>query len=104
MIGECQFHSKSDSTIKPSNSIQCEFHSKTDSTIKPTNRIQCEFHPITHSTIKSTNRTQCHSIQRQIQPLNPQIGFKSIPFKDGTNHETLKYDSMSIPLNNRLNH
>ena len=37
--------------------IECEFHSKKDSTIKPSNRIQCE------------------SIQRQIQPLNPEIGF-----------------------------
>ena len=41
---QCEFHSKTNSTIKPSNRIQCELHSKKDSTIKPSNRIQCELH------------------------------------------------------------
>ena len=54
--------------------IQCEFHSKKDSTIKPSNRIQCEFHskilPLNHQIGFNVNY-----IQIQIQPLNPQIGF-----------------------------
>ena len=38
---QCEFHSKKDSTIKPSYRDQCEFHSKKDSTIKPSNMIPC---------------------------------------------------------------
>ena len=34
-----QFHSKTDSTMKPPNRIQGQFHSETNSTIKPTNKI-----------------------------------------------------------------
>ena len=47
---QCEFHSMTDSTIKPSKRIQSEFHSKTDSTIKPTNGIQQ-----TDLTLKPTN-------------------------------------------------
>ena len=37
--------------------------------------IQCELHTKKDSTIKLSNRNQCQLISRNIQPLNPQIGF-----------------------------
>ena len=77
-----------DSTIKPTNRIQCQFDSKADSAIKPRNRFQCQFHSKTDSTIKNPEiGFNVNSIQRQIQPL-----------------KTLKYDSMSIPFKDGLNH
>ena len=59
--------------------IQRQFHSNTDSTVQPTNRIQGEFHSktsrfnnLTHNRIQ--RKFNVYSIQRQIQPLNPEIG------------------------------
>ena len=53
--------------------IQCQFHSKTDSTIKPTNGIQCQIH--TNQPLNPVIGFNVNSIQRQIQHLNPQTGF-----------------------------
>ena len=53
--------------MKLTNRIQCQFHSKTDPTIKPKNRIQ---------PLNPHIRFNVNSIQRQIQTLNPLIGFK----------------------------
>ena len=60
--------------IKPKNMIQHQFHSKTDSTMKPKNRFQ-----LTSITVKQIQplNTQIgfsvNSIQRLLQLLNPQI-------------------------------
>ena len=42
--------------------------------MKPSNKIKCEFHSKIDSTIKLKYDSNVNSIQRQIQPLNPQIG------------------------------
>ena len=60
--------------------IQCQFHSKTDSTVKPSkgfnvNPIQRQIQPL-----KSQIGFKVNSIQRWIQPS------MSIAFKDGFNH------------------
>ena len=83
---QCEFHSKKESTIKPSYRIQCEFHSKTDSTIKPSNSIQCELHSKTDLTIKPTTGFNFNSFQSQIQPLNRHMDSTSLLVKEGFNH------------------
>ena len=71
IVIQCEFHSKTDSTIKPSNKIHCQFHSKTDTTIKRTNRIQCEFNSITDLTIKPTNWIQCQFHSKMDSTIKP---------------------------------
>ena len=58
-----------------------QFQSKKGS---PSNRIQCELHSKTDSTIKPKIGFNINSIQKQIQPLNPQIGFNEFHSKNST--------------------
>ena len=120
---QCQFHSKTDSTIQPTNRIQGQFHSETDSTIKPTNvilasipfkdrfnikptnRIQNLFHSKTDSTFKTGFKV--NSIQRQIQPLNPKIGFNVNAIQkwtDSTINSKNRFLLVSIPVKDRFNY
>ena len=55
--------------------IQRQFHSKMDSTIQQTNRIQGQFIQRQIQPLNAQIGFNTYSIQRQIQPLNLQIGF-----------------------------
>ena len=55
--------------LNPQIGFNVNCHSKTDSTIKPSNRIQCECHSKTDSTLNPQIGFNVNAIQRQIQQL-----------------------------------